>query len=84
MGDICKTPLQCYAHNPESQSSACPIQSIRSNVTLRKGKKKQWARLKGGTSPLESTSPVLDSQDLSVAVSSSRELRALSLGQGTK
>ena len=83
-GDYCKTPLQCYAQNPESQSSACPIQSIRSNVTLRKGKKKHWARLKGGSSSLEPNSPVLSSLDLSVADTSSRDLRAMSLGQGSK
>ena len=83
-GDYCKTPLQCFAQNPESQSSACPIQSIRSNVTLRKGKKKHWARLKGGSSSLEPNSPVLSSLDLSVAVTSLRDLRAMSLGKGSK
>ena len=79
-----KTPLQFFAHNPESQSSTCSIQPIRSNVTLRKGKKKQWARLKGGTCLLEPVSPILNRLDLSEADNSSRDLRAMSLGQGSK
>ena len=82
-GDYCKTPLLCFAQNPESQSSAFPIQSIRSNVTLRKGKKKQWARLKGGTTSLETGIPIMGSMDLNGAVKSTRDLRALSLDQGS-
>ena len=80
----CKTPLQCFAQNPESQSSACSIKSIRSNVTLRKGKKKQWARLKGGTTSPEPYSPFMGCVDLSAADTSTRDLRASSLDQGLK